>query len=157
MSTFAWKYILAASILTMVFAETPLLHGLTCLFADEPASRPRTIAEMVEAAKARNNRTPGPVTDEIEARLIASGAYSQKMKLNVLAEEGPRSISTVTLGYDLEGFGKRGDRVWQVLISTGLNPELFRGNIWVHAGTGQVRFIAGAWESINEPEKTKKP
>jgi hypothetical protein len=88
---------------------------------------------------------PGAAVEtEGKARELAFRAYVEKMKLRILAEEGITHAGLLTIGYDIPGFARRRDPVWEVRIET-LSVET-RALIWVHAHSGRVLFVIGPWE-----------
>ena len=81
---------------------------------------------------------------ESQAKKIAFTQYINKMKLNVLAEEGPGMTSIIKIGYNIPDFASKGDLIWEVRIMT-IVAEL-RAILWIHPNTEKVHFIIGPWE-----------
>ncbi len=97
------------------------------------------------ATTAEPKLPPGAtVGTEAQAREVAFRAYVEKMKLGILAEEGITGAALLALGYDVPGFAKRRDPVWEVRIET-ISLET-RALIWVHALSGMVLFVVGPWD-----------
>ncbi len=84
------------------------------------------------------------VATQAEAKQIAFDHYTKKMKANILAIEGVKGISIVTLGYNIPGFASKGDKIWEIRILT-IENEL-RSILWVHSETGKVYFVIGNWD-----------
>jgi len=83
------------------------------------------------------------VSTEMDAKRLAFDGYVKKMKAKVLATEGVRDIEIITLGWDVDGFASKGQRVWELRVKT-INDEL-RSIIWVHPDTRDIHFLAGPW------------
>jgi len=84
-----------------------------------------------------------------DAKKIALSAYAQKMKGEVLANEAPGSPSLQVLGIDVSGFGKKGDKVWEVRFSE-MTPDgtrTLRAILWVHSDTSRVHYLIGPWQA----------
>jgi hypothetical protein len=88
---------------------------------------------------------PGAKIDtEEQAQRLAFSVFADarnKASNGVSATESAQIDSVVTLGFDLDGFGRRGDKVWQATIremTAGLGVTAL---IWIHAQTGQTRIL----------------
>ena len=101
------------------------------------------------------------IATEADARRIALDAYARKAnRANVLsATDIVRKIDVIVFGFDLPGFAKQGDKVWEVRF-TGLEKEL-RAILWVHANSGDLHFLCGPWQSdgsqISSDEASSPP
>lgn len=98
--------------------------------------------------------TGAKIASEEQARHFAFKHYVERMKVNILAEESVRTVAIIKVGYDISGFAKKGDLIWDTRVLA-LENEL-RGIIWVHPGTEKVLFITGAWDQRERsiPPKT---
>jgi hypothetical protein len=82
-----------------------------------------------------------------EAACLATDAYMERTG-GLSADEsfdGPRLFF---LGFDMDGFAKSGDKIWEVRITT-LMPSArvaLRAIAWVNPDTAQVHFVCGPWE-----------
>ncbi|MDO8735084.1 MAG: hypothetical protein Q7K21_08015 [Elusimicrobiota bacterium] len=103
-----------------------------------------SISKEIDLAKPKKIIKGAKVEQELQVKHIASDEYFKKMKFKILADEGIRDISIVKIGYDVDGFAKKGENIWEARVLT-LNGEL-RAIIWVHPNTGKVYFVTGAWK-----------
>jgi len=88
------------------------------------------------------NRLQGAkVPDAEQASLLAMKAYIRTSGLS--AQEGPSQPSLMEVGFPVEGYAKVGDKIWEVRITalTKDGNRAIRAIIWVHAQTGQARFV----------------
>lgn len=88
------------------------------------------------------------VAKEADARCIAFDAYIKKMRLEVLATEGVRSVKVMKLGYDIPGFAKQGEPLWEARVMT-LNDEL-RAILWINPHSEAVYFVVGPWKTSSK-------
>jgi hypothetical protein len=88
------------------------------------------------------------VSTQANAKQIAFEAYAKKMRANVLANEGIKAITIITLGYDAWDFATKDERIWEARVMT-IDGKL-RAIIWVNPNSGKVRFVCGPWDAINE-------
>ena len=62
------------------------------------------------------------------------------------------------IGYDIDGFAKKGAALWQVKVYNTIEVYLL-AVIWVHPETGQVYFVCGMWDEekpvTNSPPSQK--
>lgn len=85
------------------------------------------------------------VLTESKAKRIARDAYAEKMGVHLMAEEGIWKVDIQTIGFDIPGFAKRGDQLWEARVMAFLNRET-RAIIWVNANTEQVYYVIGPWK-----------
>lgn len=87
------------------------------------------------------------ISTALQAKKLASKSYADKVlkEIGISAMESTQVVGIIRLGFDMKGFGVRGQKVWDVRIIE-LTDQAVRGIIWINAKTGAVRFIAGAWE-----------
>ncbi len=86
-----------------------------------------------------------------QAQHIALTAYLAKAG-GLMATEDLAPTAVVTLGYDVPGFAKSGDRIWEVR-ALWWRPDLtraLRSILWVHSETSQVYFLTGVWQASGE-------
>lgn len=103
------------------------------------------VLALTGTAPAQPKLPPGAVVEtEVKARDLAFRAYVEKMKLGILAEEGVTGAALLAVGYDVPGFARRGDPVWEIRVQT-ISLET-RALIWVHAQSGNVLFVIGPWD-----------
>lgn len=81
---------------------------------------------------------------------IALGAYLKKMRFGISAYDSPSRPLVFELGYDLNGFGNIGNKIWEIRFaemnqSTGYRA--LRAVIWVNSNSGDVSCISGAWDA----------
>ena len=82
-----------------------------------------------------------------EAACLATEAYVERM--GGLSDnesfDGPRLLF---LGFDVEGFARSGDKIWEVRITTSMASALvaLRAIAWVNPDTAKVHFVCGPWE-----------
>jgi hypothetical protein len=90
------------------------------------------------------------IATEDDAFQIASNAYTRKMvtTAGLRADEGVSAISTITLGFDVPDFAKKGEVVWTATAADQLGA--FRGLMWIHPNTEKVVFVVGAWDVPDE-------
>jgi len=113
---------------------TPLTHGQDLASAQESASR--HVPESMDGAVISTRR---------ETELIAIKSYDRRMfksrGISAIEEVGIESV--MTLGFDIPGFSKRGDKVWMAVSSLETpQGKSLRSILWVHSGTGAVHFFA---------------
>lgn len=80
---------------------------------------------------------------ELMVKRIVVNEYMIKMKLKVLATEGVREIRPIKIGYDIPGFAKKGDKIWEARIET-LEGD-FRAIIWINLPNSKPYFVVGPW------------
>lgn len=93
------------------------------------------------------------VSTQEEAKKIAKEAYSKKTKYKV-SVAGARTNVEV-LGFDVPGFGKMGDKVWDVRFTkdiTNVSINATIAIIWVHPKTAEVYFLIGPWVADEKKE-----
>lgn len=81
------------------------------------------------------------VTTEAQAKELVFKQYiSQMLKSRgVSATESPQLASIETLGFDMPGYAKKGDIIWEVRVIdlvSGLNAIA-----WVHSETQAIKFL----------------
>lgn len=81
------------------------------------------------------------VSTEAEAEELAWKQYITRMlkPRGISATEGPRVVAIETVGFDMLGYAKKGDAVWEVRVIdfvSGLNAIA-----WVHSETKAVKFL----------------
>jgi hypothetical protein len=76
-------------------------------------------------------------------------AYAEKVgKSATVASDRTGDASVVTLGYSVNGIGKRGDKIWEARVLTKAGE--LRSIMWVNPHTEKVRFLCGPWEEEKE-------
>ncbi len=94
------------------------------------------------------------VSKQLDASGIATTAYEKKTKKGGFA--GRTNIEV--LAFDIPGFGKRGDKVWEVRFTEviiekgagGWNATI--AILWVHSETTEVYFVIGPWVAEEKKE-----
>ena len=82
------------------------------------------------------------VSTEAQAKSLAQDQYFSlmlKRRRGISATEGARVVGIETIGFDMPGFAKKGDAVWEVRVIdwvSGLNAI-----VWVHSETQAVKFL----------------
>ena len=84
-------------------------------------------------------------SSEAEAKQIARDNYADKMGISLMAEEGVRRISIITLGYDVPDFAKRGEVIWEARVMAFFDREL-RAILWINPKTEKVHYLCGPWD-----------
>jgi hypothetical protein len=141
MNTNFYKLVLAGMV---IMGLSSLSYGqeLPSLLELERAERPKLLG-----AKVSNGD---------DASRIAMKAYAEKVR-GLSAYEGSGQPILIELGFELKGFAKVGDKVWEVRF-TNLNPEgnrSLRAILWVHAATEKVYFVCGPWGAEEKHEEKK--
>lgn len=88
-----------------------------------------------------------------ETQKLAFKAYTEKMKLKLSDTEAPGDVSALILGFEISDFGKSGDKILEVRITSMVTDgtRSLRAIIWINAQTEKAYYVIGPWE----PEKTK--
>lgn len=95
------------------------------------------------------------------AEHLAFQAYLDKME-GIGATEVLNCTGVMVLGFSVDGFAEKEDKVWEVRVlgmeSTGYHRTL-RAILWVHSDTGKVHYVCGPWEQGRSemPEEAKTP
>ncbi|MDP0501269.1 MAG: hypothetical protein Q7P63_14340 [Verrucomicrobiota bacterium JB022] len=94
---------------------------------------------------------PTPIS-AVEARNIATKAYLTKANI------GPKTLGSEAqifiLGFDVDGFAKKGDPIWTITFGRSLGDYL--GMIWVHTETGEIYFVHGPWVDLNKGSEASR-
>ncbi len=89
-------------------------------------------------------KIPGAkVETEFAAKRLAFDNYIKKVKGNVSATEAVREVTVIVIGFDVDGFAKRGTQIWEARVT---DKQALRAIIWVNPLTGEVHFVCGPWE-----------
>lgn len=96
---------------------------------------------------------PSPIWDIIGAKVstyeqaeqLTTDHYKQKMNLTAMDKELVINPQKITLLYDVPGFAKNGETIWEAKVIT--NERSLRALIWINPRTGQVRCLTGPWET----------
>jgi hypothetical protein len=118
----------------------------------------QNLPTIQELQKPVSLEIPGAkVSTSKEAHNIGIKSYFNKVG-GLLATENIVPTSIITLGYDIPGFAKSGDKVWE-LRALSWGPDIIqqlRGILWVHSVTGSVYFSSGLWDTTKSlsPDKT---
>lgn len=86
------------------------------------------------------------VETESDAERLAFDNYMKRMNGNISATEAVREVVVVVLGYDVDGFAKRGEKIWEARV---MDNQALRAIIWVNR-SGDVHFVFGPWEAKTE-------
>lgn len=118
-----------------------------------------TLEQMKLAREhSQNLELPGAnIPNGNAAARIAQKAYVEKMQ-SLSTYEGSGQPKLVELGFEIKGFAKVGDAVWEVRF-TNLNPKghcSLRAILWVHAETKAVHFVCGSWSAEEKQEHKKQ-
>ena len=109
------------------------------------------LPSLRELERAERPEIPGAkVANGNDAARISQKAYVEKMH-GLSAYEGAGGGSIIELGFEVKGFAKLGDKVWEIRF-TSMNPagrRALRAILWVHSETGQVHFVCGPWETTD--------
>lgn len=92
-----------------------------------------------------------------EAQLVGLRAYVEKMKCVLSAYEGD-TVQMITLGFDVPGFGAKGDKVWEYRVEQMIPldfPPRLRAVLWIHPDTGKIHYLIGPWVADNESTASK--
>lgn len=125
--------------------------GMACLgFAIAQPARCPSLEEMLGTVRANAEKAfqGSKINNYRKAERTAFDAYSMRMKEGVSSMEAPGGSSIITLGYDVPGFGKEGQKVWEVRITEmTVVPEFaLRSIVWIQPDTGDVHFVCGPWD-----------
>lgn len=87
-----------------------------------------------------------------EAKLAGLRAYMEKMKCVLSAYEDD-TVQMLTLGFDVPGFGAKGDKVWEYRVEQMIPldfPPRLRAALWIHPHTAKIYYLIGPWVADNE-------
>ena len=81
------------------------------------------------------------VSTEAQAKELAWKSYIGLMLKNhgISATESVRVVETITLGFDVPGYAKKGDKIWETRVIDMMSG--LRAIIWIHAESQQTRFL----------------
>lgn len=125
------------------------MRFLTCLscvlFIAAAADAQHIDAKALKRLDEAPLTVPGAkIATEQQARSLALATFADaqmKAKQGVSSTEGARIDSVATLGFDLDGFGKRGDKIWQASIRELAAGSAVTAIVWIHADTGRARML----------------
>jgi len=89
------------------------------------------------------------LSQEKDARHVAIEAYFTRQG-GLLATES-EVLSIVTIGFDIPGFAKKGERLWEVRFTDmGSNgvQRLLRAILYIHPNTSAIHAVVGPWTEI---------
>ena len=112
------------------------------------------ISEERDLAKQKDIIKDAKVEQQSKVKQIVFKKYVEKIGGNIMANEGIRDISIVKIGYDIDGFAKKGEKIWETRVLT-LNGEL-RAIIWLHPNTEKIYFVTGSWDTNKYKVKEDK-
>ncbi|HYP02177.1 MAG TPA: hypothetical protein VER76_18440 [Pyrinomonadaceae bacterium] len=120
-----------------------LLLALTCLlltgsFSSVRAQYVNPMPRMEDVRRQPIELKGATLSTEALAKDIADAAY-WKLGCGWLANEASGVNGVVQLGFDMPGFAKQGDLIWEVRVV--LMHTQLRALIWVHSETGKVKFL----------------
>ncbi len=84
------------------------------------------------------------VETESAAKRLAFDNYIRKMKGNISATESVRDVTIIVLGYDVGGFAKKGEKIWEARVT---DNQALRAILWVNPRSENVHFVCGPWEA----------
>ena len=87
------------------------------------------------------------VSTEAQAKELAWQSYWSLMfkDYGISATEGIRVSEIITLGFEVPGYAKKGDRVWEMRVVDLISG--LRAILWIHAESEQTKFL------ISPPDK----
>jgi hypothetical protein len=113
---------------------------ITCGFTI--AQRPR----VTNAAASTRPVSRPSVDPETRARELAWSEYVRLGNRVPSPAEKISRVSPVRMGYEVNGFARTGDTLWEVLIDEdGRNGRQIAGILWVNLQTGRVYAVIGIW------------
>lgn len=80
-----------------------------------------------------------------QAEQLTAEHYKQKMNLSAMDKELVINPQKITLLYDVSGFAKNEETIWEAKVIT--IERSLRALIWINPRTGQVRCLTGPWET----------
>ncbi|MHC4557092.1 MAG: hypothetical protein ACYTFW_07515 [Planctomycetota bacterium] len=130
-----------------------IISAVVLLFVVRCSTRPRCTPQAAQPS--RTVTLPPHLEMSEEIREIAWKAYSQATGLNILAEESPVVVSEFTLFREVQGLGKKGDKIHEVRFAI-FGGSQTRGLILVNEKTKESLVVfpkkkASAQE--NSPDK----
>ena len=131
-----------------------IISAIVLLFVVGCSTRPQRSPQAAQSSRAVTLTQHLEMTEEI--RDISWKAYGQATGLNILAEESCIVVSEFTLFRDVQGLGKKGDKIHEVRFAL-LGGSATRGLILVNEKTKESLVVFpkknASMEQKNSPDK----